>query len=76
MSAIIMMAGRPLAWGLGLAAGTLLGLQVVERSGLSNQVFCYGLVAVVASVSASLLAFLASTFRKFALSLPRPREET
>ena len=38
MSAIIMLTGRPAAWGLGLAAGTLLGLQVVESSGLSNQV--------------------------------------
>jgi hypothetical protein len=76
MSAIIMLTGRPLAWGLGLAAGTLLGLQVVESSGLSNQVLCYGLVAVVASVSASLLTFLQSTFRRLGLFLPRPREET
>ena len=72
MSAIIMLTGRPVAWGLGLAAGTLLGLQVVESSGLSNQVLRYGLVAVVASMSASLLTFLQSTFQRLGLFLPRP----
>ena len=76
MSAIIMLTGRPAAWGLGLAAGTLLGLQVVESSGLSNQVLRYGLVAVVASVSASLLTFLQSTFHRLGLVPPRSQEET
>jgi hypothetical protein len=68
MSGIFVVSCRPLAWGVGFAAGLILGMQLVEATGMPNQVLRFGSVAVMAALCATLLTSLTRSCQQLALS--------